>query len=86
MSRPLTAADVIYLHNAGVSTDVIQTMQTPPTPAAPGPVVVQRPPVIVEEHYYHDLWWGPHYGFHYHHHPRHCRPSSHVSWGVSVVK
>jgi hypothetical protein len=85
MARPLTAADVIYLHNAGVATDVIQTMQTPPAPAAaPGPVLVQRPPVIVEEHYYHDPWW-PHYGVHYHHRP-HCRPASHVSWGVSVMR
>jgi hypothetical protein len=51
MSRPLTAADVIYLHNSGVATEVIQTMQTPPAPAAaPAPVIVQRPPVIVEEH------------------------------------
>jgi hypothetical protein len=86
MSRPLTAADVIYLHNAGVATDVIQSMQAPPpTPVAPGPMVAQGPPVIIEERYYPDPWWGPHYGYHYHHGPR-CGPASHVSWGVSVVR
>ena len=84
MARPLSAADVIYLHNAGVATEVIQTMQTPPAPAAPGPMMAQGPPVIVEEHYYPDPWWGPHYGC-YHHGP-YCRPASHVSWGVSVVR
>ena len=43
MSRPLSAADVIALHNQGVSTDVIQIMQTPPPVAVatrPIPVVV----------------------------------------------
>jgi hypothetical protein len=85
MAQPLTAADVIYLHQAGVRTDVIQMMQTPPAP--PQPVVVaQAPrPVIVEEHYYHDPFYGPHFGY-YHgpHHYRHCGPSPRLSWGVSV--
>ena len=67
VARPLTAADVIYLHNAGVATEVIQTMQTPPAPGVRGPVIAQRPTVIVEEHYYPDPWWGPHYEFSYHH-------------------
>jgi hypothetical protein len=87
MARPLSAADVIYLHQAGVQTDVIQIMQTPPAPAATSvPVVAQGPPVIVEEHYY-DPWYHPH--FHYYHGPRyrHCGPGGpHVSWGISVVK
>lgn len=84
MARPLTAADVIYLHNAGVATDVIQIMQTPPAPQQVGPIVAQGPPVIVEEHYYADPW-GPRY---YHRpHYRHCGPPGpHVSWGVSVVR
>jgi hypothetical protein len=85
MSRPLSAADVIYLHNAGVATDVIQIMQTPPAPAA-APMVAQGPPVIVEEHYYPGPWYyGPHFGY-YHHHRRACGPGPHVSWGVSVVR
>lgn len=84
MARPLTAQDVIYLHNNGVSTDVIQAMQTPaPAPVA-GPVVAGGPPVIVEEHYYpaYPAYWGPHCG--YYHHRRHGGPR--VSWGVSVVR
>ena len=31
--QPLSAADVIYLHNQGISTDVIQVMQTTSVPA-----------------------------------------------------
>ncbi|MAT69035.1 MAG: hypothetical protein CMJ58_05870 [Planctomycetaceae bacterium] len=84
VNRPLTAQDVIYLHNNGVSTDVIQAMQTPaPAPMAPGPVVAGGPPVIVEEHYYPSPMWGPHCG--YYHHPR-PRGGSRVSWGVSVMR
>lgn len=65
MARPLTAADVIYLHNQGVATNVIQIMQTPPAPVA----VAQGQPVIIEEHYYDapacgPPYWGPHYGYH----------------------
>ena len=44
---PLAAADVIYLHEQGVSTDVIQAMQNPPARA---PVAVaSAPPVVVQE-------------------------------------
>ncbi len=86
MSRPLSAADVIYLHNAGVATDVIQTMQAPPVPQATGPMIAQGPPVIVEEHYY-DPFYGPHYGYYHGPHYRHCGPPGpRVSWGVSVVR
>jgi len=81
MARPVTAADVIYLHNAGVSADVIGVMQAPPVVAAP-PMVAQGPPVIVEERYYGGPWCGPHFGYY---RGRPCRPISRVSWGVSVV-
>ena len=40
VAQPLSAADVIYLHNAGVATPVIQTMQSPPQPA---PAMVAHP-------------------------------------------
>ncbi len=84
MSRPLTAADVIYLHNSGVSTDVIQVMQSPPTPVSPPPMMAQGPPVIVEERYYPDPWYGPSFGYYYG--GGHCcRPAPRVSWGVSVM-
>ncbi len=81
MSRPLTAADVIYLHNQGVATNVIQMMQTPPAPVA----VAQGPPVVVEEHYYGGPGWGPCWGPHYGYHrgPR-CGPRT--SFGFTVVK
>jgi hypothetical protein len=52
MSAPITAQDVIYLHQQGVADPVIVAMQTPPPPPAP-PVVVQEvhhhgPPVYCE--------------------------------------
>lgn len=80
MARPLAAADVIYLHNQGVSTDVIQVMQSPPAP--PAAVIAQGPPpVIVEEHYYGPPMCYPHYGYHHRFHrgPR-------TSFGFTVVK
>ena len=82
VARPLAAADVIYLHNQGVSSDVIQVMQSPPMPA---PTVVAQgpPPVIVEEHYYGPPMCHPHFGyrrhFHHHHGPQ-------TSFGFTVVK
>jgi hypothetical protein len=79
MASPLTASDVIYLHQQGVPTKVIEAMQAPP----PAPRVVAAPvgpPVIVEEHHYGPpppCW--PHYRYHYHaHRPR-------VRWGFSVA-
>jgi len=74
VARPLAAADVIYLHNQGVATDVIQTMQNPPVPQ----VAASRGPAIIEEHYYGPPpYCGPHYGY-YH------GPAMH--WGVSVAR
>ncbi len=80
MSRPLAASDVIYLHNQGVSKDVIQIMQSPPLP--PPTIIAQGPPrVIVEEHYYGPPVCHPHFGYHrgYNHGP-------HTSFGFSVTK
>jgi hypothetical protein len=79
MVRPVTAQDVIYLHQSGVPADTIAVMQSPPAPAvAPVPMVAAAPaPVIVEEHYY-----APHCGPHWRHHHFHRGPS--VSWGISV--
>jgi hypothetical protein len=52
MSAPITAQDVIYLHQQGVADPVIVAMQTPPPPPAQ-PVIVQEvhhhgPPVYCE--------------------------------------
>jgi len=59
--RPLTAAEVISLHNQGVNTNVIQAMQNPTVPTVAG-----RPPIIVEEHFYGPpVHYGPHFGYHH---------------------
>lgn len=85
VARPLSAADVIYLHNAGVATPVIQTMQAGPQPVAPAAVVARPAPVVVEEHYYGPPpCWGPPRHFHYRHAHGPRRPR--VSWGISVMK
>lgn len=78
MARPLSAADVIYLHNQGIATDVIQMMQNPPPVA-----VASRPtPVVVEEHYYGPPpCYGPHFGY-YHGH-RHRGPRTSVGFSIS---
>ena len=72
---PLAASDVIYLHEQGVATDVIQVMQNPP--ARSPAFVAGRAPVIVEEHIYGppacaQPYYGYHHGYHhdYGHHPR----------------
>jgi len=86
MSRPVTAADVIYLHNAGVATDVIQVMQTPPAPQQTAPMIARAPTPVIVEHYY-DPFCGPHYGYYHGPHYRHCGPPGpHVSWGVSFAR
>lgn len=83
LAAPLTAQDMIYLTEQGVSPDVISAMQTPrpPVQVASAP----PPPVIVEQHHYGPpVIYGPpppryHY---YHHHPRHCHPR--MGWGISI--
>lgn len=84
VARPLTAQDVIFLHQNGVSDDVITVMQNPPQPAAvqPVPMMAAGPaPVVVEEHYYAPPpYCEPHWRRHYYH----GEPG--VSWGISVVK
>jgi len=61
---PLAASEVIYLHEQGVSTDVIQVMQNPP---ARQPVAfASRQPVMVEEHYYgRPACYNPHFGYYH---------------------
>jgi hypothetical protein len=64
MAQPITAQDVIYLHEQGVPTDVIQAMQTPRVAQAAPEVVRVVPPrqtVIIQE----DPWAPCHYP-HYH--------------------
>ncbi len=86
VAAPLAASDVIYLHEQGVSTDVIQVMQNPPT-RSPA-MVASRPPVIVEEHFYGaPACYDPHFDNHHsYHHGYHHRPShrGHSSFGFSI--
>jgi hypothetical protein len=84
MVAPLQTNDLILLQQQGVSSRVIQVMQTPPQPAVVA--VPAGPPVIVEERYVGPppyYWGGPYWGYRYHHH--HHRPRSGVSWGVSIA-
>jgi len=78
VAQPMSAADVIYLHNQGVSTDVIQVMQNPP--ARQPQAVAGSPPVIVEEHYYGPPHFYPRFGYY---HGHHCR-SPRTSFGVTI--
>ncbi len=86
VTAPLAASDVIYLHDQGVSTEVIQVMQNPPV-AGP-PMVASRQPVIVEEHFFGPpACYNPHFDYHhsfhrgYHHRPSH---RGHSSFGISI--
>ena len=79
VATQLRAADVISLHEQGVSTQVIEAMQSPPQspPAAVSPPYER---IVVEEHYpppppY--WWYGPR-RYRY----RHCGPR--VGWGISI--
>jgi hypothetical protein len=80
VAKPVSANDIIYLHQQGVASEVIEAMNNPP-PAQSAPVRVgSRPaPVIIEEHYYSDPFWCPPPRFHYRHHHHH---SPHVGWGI----
>ena len=83
VSHPLAASEVIYLHEQGVATDVIQAMQNPPTINAP--MMAGRPPVIVEEHYYgRPACYAPHIGYHHGFYRGGCRPRT--SFGFSITK
>jgi hypothetical protein len=80
VAQPIKANGIIYMHQQGVASEVIEAMNNPPPqPTAPVRVGTRPAPVIIEEHYYSDPFWGPSPRFHYHHH-RH-RPR--VGWGFS---
>ena len=81
VANPLSAGDVIALHQQGIPTNVIQTMQSvsnrPPVQTAAAPPST----VIVHEPYYPPpVYCGPP-GWH---RVRHCPPPGRVAWGVSV--
>ncbi len=74
---PISASDVIALHNQGVATEVIQELQNPPAPVA----VAQRQPVIVEEYHYGAPYCAPRFHYNAGHH---MRPR--VGFGVHIAK
>jgi hypothetical protein len=68
VAQPLTAQDVIYLHQQGVHPDVLQAMQNPRAAQRPAQIVQVPPPretVII----YQDPWHS------------HCYPRYHFSYG-----
>jgi uncharacterized protein YcfJ len=85
-------ADIIALHQQGVSQNVITAMQQASLPAAPVPTAVIAPaprytPVIVEQYRYvappcyarpYPYYYRPYYGGHHHHH------GSGLHWGISI--
>lgn len=78
VAQPVSAQDVIYMSQQGVSANVIQTMQTPRV--ARVPAVVGPPPVMVEEIYYGPPPPYPPRHYYYYHHPR---PRPRVGWGFT---
>jgi hypothetical protein len=83
VARPITAQDVIYLHQQGVATQVIDTMQRPQPRQSVQVATAPGPPVVVQEHHYGAPYYCPpqrhiYYRHHptFHHHPR-------VGFGVS---
>jgi hypothetical protein len=77
VAQPLSANDIIYLHQQGVASEVIQAMHNPPAQAAPVRVGTRPAPVIIEEHFHSDPFFcpSPRYYYHHHHQP-------HVGWGL----
>ncbi len=75
VAQPVSAQDVIYLHQQGVATDVIQTMQTPRVAERPLPVAPAQPVIIEEYHYGPPMYGPPHY--------YHRRTCPRFGWGVS---
>jgi hypothetical protein len=68
MVQPLTVQDVIYLHDQGVSNDVIQAMQNPRVAQYAPQVVRVVPPretVIIEDNSWGSPYCYPHYHFSY---------------------
>ena len=68
MVQPITVQDVIYLHDQGVSNDVIQAMQNPRVAQYAPQVVRVVPPretVIIEDNSWGSPYCYPHYHFSY---------------------
>lgn len=85
VARPVTAQDVVFMTQNGVSTEAIQAMMNPPAPrvAAVQPVAASQPVIIEEHHYGPPVFYPPPRRYYYgHHRHRHCNP--HVGWSISV--
>lgn len=88
--QELQVADVITLHENGVSQQVISAMQRPPmttsvpVTVAPAPVYHTAPPIVVEQYVApRYIYPAPRPSYNYNHHPRHYGHGSgaHISFG-----
>jgi hypothetical protein len=92
VQRRLEVADIISLHQQGVSEVVINAMQRAPlATSVPAAVPQYRTPVVVEEHHYvaprvyYRYPYGHypyHHANHYRHHPPPHRPGVH--WSIAI--
>jgi hypothetical protein len=88
VQRRLEVADIISLHQHGVSEAVIGAMQRAPLAGCmPAPATRYERPVIVEQHHYvaPPVYYRRPYVHHWHHHHyrhRHHRPGIH--WSIAV--
>jgi outer membrane lipoprotein SlyB len=86
VARRLEVADVIALHQQGVSEPVISALQNAPLATVVAPAQVYSRPVVVQHYvapapvYYHTY---PHYHHHHHRHGHH-RGGAHVHAGVVI--
>jgi len=81
VARPVTANDLIVLHQQGVAPEVVSVMQNPPPRQ---PVVAAAPPrpVVIEEHHYGaPVCYPPPYRAY---HRRRCHGGPRVGWGISI--
>ena len=77
VAAPLTANDIVMLHQQGLSDNIISAMQQASVRPVP---VAAPPPVVIHEHVPPPVYWGP-YAYHVHR-PR--RPG--FRWGISVCR
>ncbi len=82
VQRRMEVADIIALHQQGVSEGVISAMQSAPVGGpAPAPVVVQQRPVIVEQYEVAPVYVpAPRYYYYHGPHHHHHRAAVHMGY------
>ena len=81
VARPVTASDLIILHQQGVAPEVVSVMQNPPPRQVAVAAAPPRPVVIEEHHYGPPVCYPPPYRAY--HRRRHCG-GTRVGWGISI--